>query len=288
MRGLLMKQQLKQLLVLASVVLSMTNASGATDATAETAAVKEATYESPRKMLEKISKHSKQIWVVGYTNSTPEDAFKDLETSFANGADAIVFEGGDYKKLDSYLGEIRKKYPKAVLGVNFLGPDEALNTFKETFELAKKHKCQIAWTDFSGIDLINEAPEFSLHEALSLKPADVFYVSGIHMKYSTLKDPTKPIEKSAVQAMGWMDGIVITGPKTGVATDPDRAKRTRGVIGDYPMGAASGVSAENVKSILPYIDYALVNTSISDKNHRIIGEKLKALRAAMDVKVEKN
>ena len=288
MRGLLMKQQLKQLLVLASVVLSMTNASGATDATAETAAVKEATYESPRKMLEKISKHSKQIWVVGYTNSTLEDAFKDLETSFANGADAIVFEGGDYKKLDSYLGEIRKKYPKAVLGVNFLGPDEALNTFKETFELAKKHKCQIAWTDFSGIDLINEAPEFSLHEALSLKPADVFYVSGIHMKYSTLKDPTKPIEKSAVQAMGWMDGIVITGPKTGVATDPDRAKRTRGVIGDYPMGAASGVSAENVKSILPYIDYALVNTSISDKNHRIIGEKLKALRAAMDVKVEKN
>lgn len=283
-----MKQQLKQLLVLASVVLSMTNASGATDATAETAAVKEATYESPRKMLEKISKHSKQIWVVGYTNSTLEDAFKDLETSFANGADAIVFEGGDYKKLDSYLGEIRKKYPKAVLGVNFLGPDEALNTFKETFELAKKHKCQIAWTDFSGIDLINEAPEFSLHEALSLKPADVFYVSGIHMKYSTLKDPTKPIEKSAVQAMGWMDGIVITGPKTGVATDPDRAKRTRGVIGDYPMGAASGVSAENVKSILPYIDYALVNTSISDKNHRIIGEKLKALRAAMDVKVEKN
>jgi hypothetical protein len=267
----------KNVLVFAGVVFAMMTSAN----------VVLADYIPPRKMLEKISNRPKQIWVVGYTNSTLEDAFKDLETSFANGADAIVFEGSDYEKLDKYMTEIRKKYPKAVLGVNFLGGEKDLNTYKQTFELAKKHKCQIAWTDFSGIDLINEAPEFSLHEAMALKPDDVFYVSGIHMKYSTLKDPAKPIEKSATQAMGWVDGIVITGPKTGVATDPDRAKRARSVIGDYPMGAASGVSAENVSTILKYIDYALVNTSIADKDHRIIGEKLKALRAAMDVKVEK-
>lgn len=246
-----------------------------------------AEFMHPRKNFEKLSTRSKQIWVVGYTNSTLEDAIKDLETSFANGADAIVFEGHDYKKLDNYLGEIRKRFPKHVIGVNFLGGDDNLNTYKETFALAKKHNCQIAWTDFSGVDLIKEAPEISLNAVMKEKPADVFYVSGIHMKYSTLIDASKPIEQSAMQAMGWMDGIVITGPKTGVATDPDKALRVRGVIGNYPMGAASGVSAENVKSILPYIDYALVNTSIADKDHRIIGEKLKALRAAMDVKVEK-
>ena len=56
------------------------------------------------------------------------------------------------------------------------------------------------------------------------------------------------------------------------------------MIGDYPLGVASGVSAENVKTLLPYIDYALVNSSIADKNHRVIGEKVKALRAAMDAK----
>ncbi|MGZ5280460.1 MAG: hypothetical protein ACXWC9_10980 [Pseudobdellovibrionaceae bacterium] len=252
-----------------------------------TSSVGFAEYMHPRKAFEKLSPRSKQIWVVGYTNGTLEDAFSDLEISFANGADAIVFEGHDYKKLDSYLTEIRKRYPKHVIGVNFLGDEKHLNTYKETFELARKHKCQIAWTDFSGVDLIKEAPEFSLNAALALKPDDVFYVSGIHMKYSTLVDPAKPIEKSALQAMGWVDGIVITGLKTGVATDPGRAIRARSVIGNYPMGAASGVSAENVKSILPYIDYALVNTSIADKNHRIIPEKLKALRAAMDVKIEK-
>lgn len=235
----------------------------------------------PRTRFENISKRSKQIWVVGYTNSTLEDALKDFEVSFANGADAIVYEGSDYNKLDSYLTEIRKKYPEAVLGVNFLGDDKNLHSYRQTFQLAKKHHAQIAWTDFSGVDLIKEAPEVSLHDIDAHKPDTTFYVSGIHMKYSTLVDVNKSIEKSALQAMGWVDGIVITGPKTGVATDPERARRVRTVVGNYPVGAASGVSPENIKTLLPYIDYVLVNSAIADKNHRIIGEKLKALRKEM-------
>jgi hypothetical protein len=234
---------------------------------------------------EKFGK-KKQLWVVGYVNSNLEDYIKDTEESFNNGADAIVWESSDYKKLDEALAAIKQKYPNKTFGVNFLGPDEKLMTYKETFELAKKHNLQIAWTDFSGVDLIKEAPETSLHAIDALKPADVFYVSGIHMKYSTPLDPEKTIERSALQAMGWLDGIVITGPKTGVATDPMRAKNARSVIGNHPMGAASGVSAENVKTILPYIDFVLVNTSIADKNHRIIGAKVKDLRKALDQKIK--
>lgn len=244
----------------------------------------ESTFVHPKEKLNQLSKKQKQLWVVGYVNGTPEDSIKDLEVSFANGADAIVFESGDYKKLDDTLTIIRKKFPKAVIGVNFLGPDEKLFTYKETFALALKHKAQIAWTDFSGVDQINEAKDESLHAIDALKPKDVFYVSGIHMKYSTLKDSTKTIEKSALQAMGWVDGIVITGLKTGVATDPERAKKVRTVIGDYPMGAASGVSAENVKTIIDSVNFILVNTSISEKNHRIIPEKVLELRKAMDSK----
>ena len=242
------------------------------------------TYIHPREHLQKLSKNNVQLWVVGYINSNLEDHIKDLETSFSNGADAVVFETSDYLKLDDQLGEIRKRFPKHVLGVNFLGTDKKLHTYKETFRLAKKHNLQIAWTDFSGVDLIKEAAEVSLHQIESKKPSDIFYVSGIHMKYSTLLDSNKSIEKSAMQAMGWVDGIVITGPKTGIPTDPEKAKRARSVIGNYPMGVASGVTAENIESLLPYIDYALVNTSISDKNHRIIGSKVKALREAMNKK----
>lgn len=233
---------------------------------------------NPRVELEKLSKNKKQIWVVGYTNGTVEDAIRDLEITFANGGDAIVYEGSDYRKLDSVLEAVRKQFPNKLIGVNYLG---ASISYIETFELAKKHKLQIAWTDYSGIDLVTEAPEISLHNVDMTKSAGVFYVSGIHMKYLTLRDPNKSIEKSARQAMGWMDGVTITGPGTGQATDPEKARRTRAVIGDHPMGAASGVSAENVTSLLPYIDYMLVNTSIATPEHRIIPEKLKALRDAI-------
>lgn len=234
----------------------------------------------------KDGKLKKQMWVVGYVNATLEDYYKDCEEAFNNGADAIVWETSDYKKLDEALSAIKAKYPNKTFGVNLLGPDEKLMTYKETFELAKKHNLQIAWTDFSAVDLIKEVPETSLHAIDALKPADVFYVSGIHMKYSTLVDANKSIERSALQAMGWVDGIVITGPKTGVATDPTRAIDARSIIGNHPMGAASGVSAENVKSILPYIDFVLVNSSIADKTHRVIGAKVKELRLAMDQKVK--
>lgn len=220
----------------------------------------------------------KQIWVVGYANGTVEEAFKDLEETFNNGANAIVYESNDYKKLDTILTEVRKKYPDKIIGVNFLGTDENLMTYKETFSLAKKHQLQIAWTDFSAVDLIREAPETSLHAIELHKPEKTFYVSGIHMKYSTLIDSKKPIEKSALQAMGWVDGLIITGPKTGIATGHIKAQRVRRVIGDYPLGAASGVDENNIKLLSPYIDFILVNTSISDKNHRIIGAKVKALR----------
>lgn len=244
--------------------------------------VRPAVYVHPREKFEKISDNKKQMWVVGYVNSTVEDSIKDLEESFNNGADAIVYEGSDLAKLESTIAQIRKLYPNRAIGVNFLGAGKVTDAYIETFRIAKKLKLQIAWTDFSGVDQIKEAPDVNLHVMEAARSHDFFYCSGIHMKYSTLVNPEKTIEQSALQAMGWIDGIVITGPKTGVPTDPDRAKRARSVIGNYPMGAASGTSAENIHTILPYIDYVLVNSSISDANHRIIGAKVKLLREALN------
>lgn len=239
-------------------------------------------FVSAREKLKRITTKQKSLWVVVDLADVLAETIKDADAALGNGADAVIFEGRDFAKSDKALGELRKHYPKAVLGMNLLGPDEKLHTYKETFDLVRKHNLQIAWTDFSGVDLIKEAKEVSLHDIQSRKPVNAFYISGIHMKYSTLLDSQKPIELSALQVMGWVDGIVITGPRTGVATDPDRARRVRKTIGDYPMGAASGVSVENVKSIIENVDFVIVNTSVSDGKRRIVGEKVRALRQAMD------
>lgn len=229
----------------------------------------------------KLFNARKQIWVVGYLNSNYEDSLSDLKIAIENGADAIVFEGKDHQKVDEFLAQLRMAAPHFRMGVNFLGPDENLGTYQETFTLAKKHNLEIAWTDFSGVDQIHEMKDLDLNHIESIRSDSFFYVSGVHMKYSTLRDPKKRVEKSALQAMGWVDGIVLTGSKTGAAADLEAVKSVRSQIGDFPMGLASGVTAENVSSFIPWIDFVLVNTGISSENHRISAEKLNRLRKVM-------
>jgi hypothetical protein len=238
----------------------------------------------PRSKLKTISSRAKQLWTVVYVErlKTKETVERDVEASLEGGADAVVLElGRDPDILSTALAHVRSKYPQAKVGVNYLGGDEDPYGYLTGFLLAKKLDLHIVWTDFCGVDLVKELPPISLHEIESKKSPTAFYCSGIHMKYGTMLDPSKTIEKSALQAMGWVDGIVITGPKTGIPTDPERAKRVRQTVGDYPMGTASGVSAENFHTIRDAVDYCLVNTSISDLEHRIIATKVKALRQVM-------
>lgn len=238
----------------------------------------------PWSKLRAISKREKQLWPVIYVDraNLTENIERDISASFEGGADAVVLElGKDPAPLAKALEHALKKFPKTKIGVNYLGGDEDPYGYLTGFKLAKEMSLDIVWTDFCGVDKIKELSEISLHEIEAHRFPGAFYCSGIHMKYGTMLDPNKSIEQSALQAMGWVDGIIVTGPKTGVAADPDRAHRAREVIGTYPMGTASGISAENFHHIADYVDFCLVNTSISDENHRIILKKVRELRKTM-------
>lgn len=239
----------------------------------------------PWSRLRAVSGRARQLWTVVYVDpeNLEANADRDIEASFEGGADAAVLEfGRDPATLERAIAHVRSKYPTAKIGVNYLGGEGDEYGYKTGFRLANQYGLQIVWTDFCGVDLVRELPEISLHDIESARAQNAFYCSGIHMKYGTLVNPDKPIEQSALQAMGWVDGIVITGPRTGVPTDPDRARRVRAVVGAYPMGAASGVSEESFPAIRDYVDYCLVNTSIADANHRILLEKVRRLRRVMD------
>lgn len=239
----------------------------------------------PWSKLKAISNRAHQLWPVIYldkTNLLPT-VERDVEAAFEGGADAVVLElGDDYRPLQQALEHVKNKYPRAKVGCDYLGGDADPYGYMTTFKLCKELNLDIAWTDFSGVDLIQELPEISLHAIEAARPANAFYCSGVHMKYGTLKDPNKTIEQSALQAMGWVEGVILTGPRTGVPSDPERPRRVRQVIGSYPMGLASGVSAENFPLFRDYVDFCLVNTSISDASHRILVEKVKELRRVMD------
>lgn len=212
-----------------------------------------------------------------------EQACQDIDASLEGGADAVVLinEWSSLQELESTLEAVRRKYPQAPLGVNYLGDDAEPYGYRDSFRLAREYGLQIVWTDFSGVDLIREKPPVDLHAIEAARPPSVFYCSGVHMKYSTLLNPEKSIEASALQAMGWVDGIIVTGPKTGIAADPTKVRRAREAIGRYPLGIASGVSAENVHEIADSIDFCLVASSLQDPAKRIVREKVTRLRAAL-------
>jgi hypothetical protein len=246
------------------------------------------TYESPFAKLARISPRRRQLWVVAYVNQTGgsplvDEAFRDVEASFEGGADAVVLinEWSSQSELETTLSAVRARYPRTSLGVNYLGDDAEPYGYRDSFRLARDYGLQLVWTDFAGVDLINEKPPVSLHDIETARHLPAFYCSGVHMKYSTLKDPGKTIEQSALQAVGWVDGVIVTGLKTGMASDPEKVRRARQAIGRYPLGVASGVSPENVGSILENIDFALVASSLQDENKRIVRDQVARLRQAM-------
>lgn len=219
---------------------------------------------------------------------------QDVEASVAGGADAIVLinEWCSLAELEGVLSGVRQKYPRAPLGVNYLGDDSEPYGYRESFRLARDYGLSVVWTDFAGVDLIQEKPPVNLHAIEDARTrahtegANFFYCSGVHMKYSTLLDPTKTIERSARQATGWVDGVIVTGAATGVAADPEHVRRARRAIGDHPLGVASGVSAENVSAIRGELDFFLVASSLQVTGDgglkRISREKVARLRQALD------
>ncbi|MBS1983323.1 MAG: hypothetical protein JST16_04050 [Bdellovibrionales bacterium] len=242
---------------------------------------------SPLEKLRRISPHRHQLWVVAYVNqdggNLVDQAFADVDASLGGGADAVVLinEWSSLAELESTMQAVRKRYPKIPLGVNYLGDEAEPYGYVDSFRLAREYNLCVVWTDFSGVDLIKERKEVSLHAIETLRPSETFYCSGVHMKYSTLIDPGKSIEQSALQAMGWVDGVIVTGPKTGVAANPEQVQRARSVMGDYPLGIASGVSVQNVAEVLPSIDFCLVASSLQNEAKRIQRAKVEELARAM-------
>lgn len=237
-------------------------------------------YIYPFEKLKKISKNKKQLWPVIYVERTLtiEALKQDLEVAQKSQVDAVVLEMNKTPQLlEQAINWALDHYPLLKIGVNYLGGDGDLYGYKNSFHIAKKYKLPLVWTDFSGVDLVQELHEESLHAIEALRSDDFFYCSGVHMKYGTLKNPHKSIEQSTLQAQGWVDGIILTGAQTGASADVSSVAKAKQVSGHTPLGIASGITSENILSFKKYADFFLVNTGIADKNHRLDLEKTKNL-----------
>lgn len=264
--------------------------------------------EAARQKLQAISKNDKQLWVVVHirANKTQKadgsvDEAKLFADALAN-ADAVVQGGGDMIVLinsrtemplyERVIAAVREKYPEFPLGISAL--DYGPRNLTEGFRLAQKFKAQMVWCEtvpdermefeeddgrYTPAEVI--PLELALTTQRTLRP-EAIHAAGVHMKYTRPLDG-KTFEEAMSAALGKVDAINITGPKTAVLADIERVRTARRIAGSYPLGLASGVSVENIAEVVELIDYAIVGTSLKMEQDPLRTDvaKVRALREKM-------
>ena len=264
------------------------------------------TQRQARTKLSSISTNKVQLWVVTHVrahrhldangkveeNSLIAGTLKDADAVVQGGGDAIVLINSK-AKLDVYervIAAVRERYPNFPLAISAL--DYGPKNLTEGFRLAKKFKAQVVWCEVApdepfeyesddGKYVKGETTErnFALKHQKDVLPT-AMHVAGVHMKYTKpLNELTFP--QAIKAALGSVDGINVTGPKTGVVADIERIKQAHQAASGYPLGLASGVSVDNIEPVLPFIDYVIVGTSLKedDNDLRTSREKVWALRS---------
>jgi len=73
-----------------------------------------------------------------------------------------------------------------------------------------------------------------------------------------------PIERAALDTLerAFADGLIVTGPGTGLAADVEQVKRVRAVCPQARVLVGSGVTTENAAAFLPFADGFIVGSSL--------------------------
>lgn len=267
------------------------------------------TAEGARAKLRRISDKTVQLWVVAHVRahktlrpdgSVDEEALirgavRDADEALRGGADAVVLINAraELPLYERVIAAVRARHPKAPLGLSALayGPEN----LTEGFRLARRFEADIVWCEVVPGEAFEYEDDDGRYKpavttpralALEVQARDrpkAMHVAGVHMKYTRPTDGL-PFPEAVARAVGSVDGIIVTGPETGVLADVERIRSARRMAGEHVLGLASGVSLENIESVIPFIDFAIVGTSLkrSDDPLRIDGDKVRALRTKMD------
>lgn len=256
-----------------------------------------------------ISKNKVQLWVVVHVRANKTlaadgtvDEAKLMADVLAS-ADAVVRGGGDMIILinsrtemplyEKVITAVRQRHPTFPLGLSALayGP----TNLTEGFRLAAQYEAQMVWCETVPDEAIEYEEDDGKYTRADVIPlalaldtqarlrASAMHTAGVHMKYTRPLDG-KTFEEAMLAALGKVDGINITGPKTGELADVERIRVARRIAGLHLIGLASGVSVENIASVLPYIDYAIVGTSLKDPSNPLLTSEVlvRDLRKRMD------
>lgn len=202
-----------------------------------------------------------------------EQCLEQSKIAFDNGAGGIFLINHrikSYKLLDCYA-HVRRKYPDAFIGLNFLD----LYNFSGIRNLPEG--CDALWMDQPQIhsdlslDVATQISDYANHSGQG-KTWRMF--ASVAFKYQ-MHEP-RP-EWAAKTASELFDVVVTSGAATGSPPELDKIRAMKEAIGRRSLALASGVDAKNVQKYAQYVTTFMVATSISNDDDTLNPEKVREM-----------
>lgn len=200
-----------------------------------------------------------------------ETTLKNFDICIKNNVFGVFLISMDGKNDDlSQTGLKLKSIDKNIkIGINLLG-ESALECVKESIDFG----LDMAWSDepiITSEKILSEAIE--IKEILKNKNGHLFF-NSVAFKYQKIE--RKPgVAASNSTCFNFIP--TTSGEKTGVSADLVKILEIKNAINEYPLALASGLTPENVKEYVKYIEYGLVSTGISKNFHEFENIKLEKL-----------
>lgn len=210
---------------------------------------------------------------------TLEQALRNVVIAEKSGADGVFLINHSFpsEELIKIYQEVRKKYPDWWIGLNFLDlkPWEALACIPMN--------ASGLWVDDAQINEAAKHPTWRAEENWNQRKRmsnwHGLYFGGIAFKYQ--KTPVHDLGLVCAWATLYMDVITTSGKATGVAADLKKIKTMREAIDenthDSPLAVASGITPENVKNYVDFVDCFLVSTGVSHSFTELDENRVKEL-----------
>lgn len=206
----------------------------------------------------------------------PDQVLRNVDRALAAGADGVFLINHTISDaaLSSCYFAARRRFKSAWLGLSYmrLSAPAALAILPMD--------ASGLWVSDAGVEETGPQPE-SVTSFATLRRAagwSGLYFGGVAFKHQR---PVRDAALAASAAAPHVDVITTSGSASGSAAPLSKLSGMRHAIGHHPLALASGVSATNVGTYRPFIDFVLAASSVSDSQTELSPSKLAELVAAV-------
>jgi uncharacterized protein len=203
-------------------------------------------------------------------------ALADARALVEGGADAVLVENfGDapftpgrvepatVAAMSVAAAEVRKAFPRPLLGVNVLKNDARAALAVAAAVGAEFIRVNVHAGAVLADQGIVQADAYGTLRDRRLLGVEVAILADVGGKHAVPLAPVE-VEQTARDLVhrGLADALVVSGPATGQATPLAEVKRVRSAVPEVPLLVGSGVTAETAAELLSVADGLIVGTSV--------------------------